>query len=109
SGACGLLRGDAGGERTSPRGRSSAPGSVELQLTHLIPSVALDLPGDDARGPREVRADRLEALREVVALDVRCRALVGVALEEHVLVVVLQALGPVEEEVPLLRADGLGE
>src|SRR5699024_9483666 len=91
-------------------GCSAAPNrSVDLQFAHLVPALAVDLARDDLRRRGQMRTHGFEPGGEVVALDVRFRAFVGECLDEDVLVRILQALRPFEEEVAGFCAGRLGE
>src|SRR5699024_6646122 len=84
-------------------------GSVDLQFAHLVPDLACDLAREELRRRGQVRTHGFESGGEVIALDVRCRAFVGECLDEDVFGLVLQALGPFEEEVSGFCAGRFGE
>src|SRR5690606_22634713 len=93
----------------SPENRGAGGASSDLQLTHLVPARAVDDAADDARGLGERGPHGLQALGEVLAVHVRLAGVVLEGLDEHPLVLVLEALAPVEEDVARLGAGGLGE
>src|SRR5699024_8916562 len=96
-----------------PAGDAAAPGSparsLDGDLSHRAPAVAVDLVGDDLRRRGEVLRELLLHRLEVRGVHVRARTLVGERLDEHVGVRVLHAAGPLEPQVPGLGQGGLGE
>src|SRR5699024_9570535 len=96
-----------------PAGDAAAPGSparsLDGDLSHRAPAVAVDLVGDDLRRRGEVLRELLLHRLEVRGVHVRARTLVGERLDEHVGVRVLHAAGALDPQVPGLGQGGLGE